>query len=87
MPYEPGGIQAWQHLDLGYEGAYPTITGGIFEFGFTDAILQMWAAFCDEAANGKEGMKQPFTCVTPEEVAESHEVFTAALRSQAQRSA
>jgi predicted dehydrogenase len=87
MPYEPGGVQAWQHLDLGYEGAYPTITGGIFEFGFTDAILQMWAAFCDEAANGKEGMKQPFTCVTPEEVAESHEVFTAALRSQAQRSA
>jgi predicted dehydrogenase len=87
MPYEPGGIQAWQHLDLGYDSAYPTITGGIFEFGFTDAILQMWAAFCDEAANGKEGMKQPFTCVTPEEVAESHEVFTAALRSQAQRSA
>jgi hypothetical protein len=48
MEYEPGGDQAWQHIDLGYQSAYPTITGGILEFGFTDAILQMLAAFCDE---------------------------------------
>lgn len=80
-----GGVQAWQHIDLGYESAYPTITGGIFEFGFTDAILQMWAAFCDEAVHGPNGMRQPFTCVTPDEVARSHQVFTAALASQAQR--
>ena len=33
-----------------FTSAYPTITGEIFEFGFTDAILQMWAAFCDELA-------------------------------------
>ncbi len=82
-----GGFQAWQHLDLGYESAYETLTGNIFEFGFPDAILQMWAAFCDERAHGKDGMKQPFTCVTPEEAAASHEVFTAALASQAARGA
>lgn len=80
-----GGAQAWQHLDLGYESAYKTITGAIFEFGFPDAILQMWAAFCDELAHGRAGMKQPFTCVTPEEAAQSHEIFTAALASQAAR--
>lgn len=81
LEYEPGRAQAWQHVDLGYESAYPAITGGIFEFGFPDAILQMWAAFCDELANGAEGMRQPFTCVTPEEAATSHRVFTAALQS------
>jgi predicted dehydrogenase len=80
-----GGDQAWQHLDLGYESAYEAITGGIFEFGFSDAILQMFAAFCDEIAHGREGMKQPFTCVTPEETARSHHIFTAALASQAVR--
>jgi predicted dehydrogenase len=79
LEYQPGGKQAWQHLDLGYESAYPTITGGIFEFGFPDAILQMWAAFCDELAHGKDGMRQPFGCVTPEEAAESHRVFSEAL--------
>ena len=80
-----GGVQAWQHQDLGYESAYPTITGNIFEFGFPDAILQMWAAFCDEVAHGRDGMKQPFTCVTTQEAAQSHEVFTAALASQRAR--
>ena len=80
-----GDPQAWQHLELGYESAYPAITGNIFEFGFSDAILQMWAAFCDEVAHGKDGMKQPFICVTPEEAAQSHEIFTAALASQAVR--
>jgi predicted dehydrogenase len=79
LEYRPGGVQAWQHLDLGYQSAYPTITGGIFEFGFSDAILQMWAAFCDELAHGREGMRQPFMCVTPQEAAESHRVFSEAL--------
>ena len=60
----------------------PTITGEIFEFGFTDAMLQMWAAFCDELAHGREDMRQPFTCVTPAEVAQCHAIFTAALASQ-----
>jgi predicted dehydrogenase len=86
MDYEAGGPQAWQHLDLGYESAYPTITGSIFEFGFTDSILQMWAAFCDELTNGREKMKQPFYCVTPEETHQSHLIFTQALDSHGNRS-
>lgn len=81
MPYEAGGEQAWHTLDMSYKTAYPTITGEIFEFGFSDSILQMWAAFCDELVNGKK-MQQPFHCVTPEEAMFSHDLFTAALESQ-----
>jgi hypothetical protein len=54
--------------------AYPTVTGAIFEFGFSDAIVQMWAAFLDELARGADGMRQDFHCATPAEAAagESH---------------
>lgn len=83
MAYAPGAPQAWQVLDLGSVSAYPTITGAIFEFGFSDAILQMWAAFLDELAHGRDGMRQPFHCATPEEAAATHRLFTAALESQA----
>jgi len=83
MEYQPGGVQAWQHIDLGYQSAYPTITGGIFEFGFTDGILQMWAAFCDELAHGREKMRQPFYCATPQEAHQSHLILTQALASHA----
>ncbi|GIM44718.1 oxidoreductase [Collibacillus ludicampi] len=81
MDYSSGGEQVWTVVDVPYQTAYPTITGGIFEFGFSDSILQMWAAFCDEIANGTE-MHQPLHCVTPEETAVSHALFTAALQSQ-----
>lgn len=81
LPYTPGTDQAWRTLDAPYASAYPTITGGIFEFGFSDSILQMWAAFCDEVVQGS-GMTQPLRCVTLEESAVSHAVFTAALESQ-----
>ncbi len=74
-----GGVQAWQHIDLGYTPPYPTITGNIFEFSFSDSLLQMFAAFCDEAVNGRDNMKQPFYCATPEEAAESHRIFTESL--------
>ena len=56
-----------------------------FEFGFTDSILQMWAAFCDELTNGREKMKQPFYCVSPEETHQSHLIFTQALESYDKR--
>jgi predicted dehydrogenase len=78
LPYEPGGPQQWREEDLGYQSAYPTITGSIFEFGFPDAILQMWASFLDELA----GNEPKFSCATPEEALESHRLFTAALESQ-----
>jgi len=80
LPYPQGGPQEWHVVDTGYESAYPAITGHIFEFGFSDSILQMWAAFCDEIVNGKN-MKQPFHCATPQEALETHKLFTAALES------
>jgi predicted dehydrogenase len=85
MPYAPGEEQAWQTLDLGYTSAYPTITGGIFEFGMPDALLQMWAAFCDELVHGRDGMSQPLYCATPDETHQHHRVLTAALDSQRTR--
>jgi len=81
LPYTPGSEQAWHVIDVPCVSAYPTITGHIFEFGFSDSILQMWAAFCDEIVNGREGMKQPLYCATPAEAADSHALFTAALES------
>ena len=80
MAYTPGGAQVWQSQDLGSVSAYPTITGGIFEFGFSDAILQMWAAFCDELAH-PGSMRQDFSCVMPWETVQSHRILTAALIS------
>jgi predicted dehydrogenase len=80
MSYAPGGPQEWRVQDLGWQSAYPGITGGIFEFGFADAIQQMWAAFLDELANG-DAMRGPFRCATPQEAAATHRVFTAALES------
>lgn len=83
LPYAPGGEQEWHVADTPYQTAYRVITGSIFEFGFSDAILQMWAAFCDELVHGRSGMLQGLYCVTPEETKISHELFTAALESHA----
>lgn len=84
MEYK-GGMQAWQHVDMGWESEFKSITGNIFEFGFTDTIQQMWAAFLFELIEGRP--KSKFAgCVTPEEVAYSHRLFTAALRSHARGS-
>ncbi len=81
MHYTPGGEQAWQQIQTGYEPAFKTVTGNIFEFGFTDSIQQMWAAFLYELAHGKP-LRRFAGCVTPEETAVSHRLFTAALESQ-----
>jgi predicted dehydrogenase len=77
-----GGEQVWGQVDMGHETAFKTITGGIFEFGFPDAILQMWAAFLSELTRGKP-IRRFAGCATPEETALSHALFTAALESQA----
>jgi len=75
-----GGEQRWQRIDMGQEVPFESITHNIFQFGISDAILQMWAAFLYEFDNGK-----PFTkfagCVTPEETTLWHRLFTAALQS------
>jgi predicted dehydrogenase len=81
LEYVSGGRQTWQMLDLPHLSAYPANTGSIFEFGFSDSLLQMLAAFLDEVVHGR-AMKQPFRCATPEEAAQSHRLFTAALESQ-----
>lgn len=78
MDYTPGGKQAWCTEDLGYDAVFPTLTGKIFEFGFTDAIQQMWAAFIDELSGGDAN---GFPCATPAEAADHHAVLTAALES------
>nr|HRJ73722.1 Gfo/Idh/MocA family oxidoreductase [Terrimicrobiaceae bacterium] len=48
--FQRGKDQLWQRTDLGFHGPFPTITGGIFEPGFPDCFLQMWAAFLAERA-------------------------------------
>jgi predicted dehydrogenase len=76
-----GGEQVWGRIQTGHETAFKTVTGGIFQFGFTDSILQMWAAFLHELVHGKP--PAPFAgCVTLDEVSLSHRLFTAALESQ-----
>ena len=72
-----GKEQAWANINLGYKPLFPTVTGSIFEFGFTDAILQMWAAYMSELA----GLPVSFPCFTPDETRLSHAVYTAALES------
>lgn len=78
MNYEAGGAQTWQVEDLGYQSLFPAITGAIFEFGFADAIQQMWAAFMDELAGGDA---RGFHCATPDEARDHHAILTAALES------
>lgn len=80
-----GGEQTWRQVQTGSETAYPVITGPIFEFGFTDAILQMWAAFLHELDT--KSLPSGFAgCVRLDEVVLSHRLFTAALESHAARS-
>lgn len=79
-----GGEQSWQIIDMGQEVAHPVITGGIFQMGASDAILQMWASFLYEMEHGAP-VSRFAGCVTPQEVAASHALFTAALRSHAER--
>lgn len=78
MNYQAGGAQTWQVEDLGYQSLFPAITGGIFEFGFADAIQQMWAAFMDELAGGDA---RGFHCATPDEARDHHAILTAALEA------
>ena len=75
-----GGEQAWQNIDMGFETAYRTITGGVFEFGAVDAFMQMMAAFMYELSCGKV-LSSAAACPSPEETNFCHRLFTAALQS------
>jgi predicted dehydrogenase len=74
--------QWWQKTDLGFGTPFPAITGGIFEPGFPDLLQQMWAAFLVERA-GQLGPR--FGCATPDEAVAAHEIWAAALTSQAEQ--
>jgi predicted dehydrogenase len=76
----PGGgrEQVWSSLDTGSQSVWPTVTGPNFESGFSDAILQMLAAFLAE----REGaLGDRFGCATPDEAALTHAIYHAAIRS------
>jgi hypothetical protein len=58
------------------------VTGPNFESGFSDAILQMLAAFLAE----REGaLGDRFGCATPQEAALTHAIYHAAIRSHQTR--
>jgi predicted dehydrogenase len=78
------GEQVWSEIQSGHKTNWPVITGGIFEFGFPDALLQMWAAYLAER-EGKLGDR--FACASIYEALESHQVFSAALKSHSNKSA
>jgi len=74
------GEQVWEEVQPGNVSAWPTISGGIFEFGFSDALLQMWASYLAE----REGaLGDRFGTATVKEAVAAHRVFDAALRSNA----
>ena len=85
-----GGEQAWQSIDMGHEMTFKSVTGPIFESGFSDWILQMWASYMFELGHRDSadafGHKRFARCVTPEETAVSHRLFTASLRSHREKS-
>jgi predicted dehydrogenase len=72
------GRQVWERSEVGSQSVFATISGPIFEFGFGDAILQMWAAYLAERAGA---LGEHFSCATPREALDSHRIFAAALRS------
>jgi predicted dehydrogenase len=76
--------QVWETVQPGHSSVWPTSTGAIFEFGFLDAILQMWATFLAERA-GVLGDR--FATATVEEALSAHRIFDGALRSHETASA
>lgn len=75
-----GGDQEWRNIDIGYRPLFKTGIGTIFEFGFSDAMLQMLASFVHEVDHG-ESPAGFGGCVTPDETALSHRLFSAAIES------
>ena len=73
------GEQVWEEVQPGNVSAWPVVSGAIFEFGFGDALLQMWAAYFAERV---AALGERFGTATPHEALMAHRVFDAALRSQ-----
>ncbi len=81
--FRRGKEQTWEKTDLGFDTAFKTITGAIFEPGFPDILMQMWAAFLCERQGLLGGR---FGCATPDEAVAQHELWAAALASHKGRS-
>jgi predicted dehydrogenase len=81
--YRRGKEQVWERTDLGFDMPFKAITGSIFEPGFPDILMQMWASFLAERAGSLGGR---FGCATPDEAVAQHEIWAAALRSQSELS-
>jgi predicted dehydrogenase len=75
-----GGRQSWSQVEVGSQSTFPTITIPAVEFGFTDSVLQMWAAYLTERAGD---LGDRFGCATPQEALLAHRVVAAALKSSA----
>ena len=78
------GQQIWEEIQPGNISAWPVISGAIFEFGFADALLQMWASYLAERAGA---LGDRFGTATAQEALAAHRVFDAALRSSQTRTA
>jgi len=79
-----GSEQIWEQIQPGNISAWPMVSGAIFEFGFADALLQMWASFLAERA-GQLGDR--FGAATVAEAVGAHRVFDAAARSNSEHRA
>jgi predicted dehydrogenase len=75
--------QSWEKTDLGFDMDFKAITGRVFEPGFPDILMQMWAAFLAERAGVLGGR---FGCATPDEAVAQHEIWAAALASHRDQS-
>ena len=75
-----GGEQRWQRIDMGQQVPFESITHNIFQFGVSDAILQMWAGFLHEFETVKP-LNRFSGCVTGDETKLWHRLFTGALES------
>lgn len=82
--HRAGSEQIWEQVQPGNVSAWPMISGAIFEFGFADALLQMWASYLAERA-GQLGER--FATATVSEAVQAHRVFDAAARSASERRA
>jgi predicted dehydrogenase len=80
--YRRGQDQLWERTDLGFEMDFGAVTGAVFEPGFADILMQMWASFLSERA-GALGAR--LACATPDEAVAQHEAWSAALASHAQQ--
>ena len=81
--FKRGKEQVWQRTDLGFQVAFPTTTGLVFEPGFSDGFMQMLAAYFAEREGFLNGR---FGCVTPEEALIAHKIFQSALVSHETKS-